>query len=85
MADMKLFEFTTVTAEDGKRLALAYARVADHRDPTEQKEWITFQLAIDLPIGQTGATLRKIVLTKAHETLFQLASDFERLAHQSPP
>jgi hypothetical protein len=82
---MKLYELTTTTSDDGARIVLVAGRVADHRDPKEQKEWITFQFSFDLPTVRNGALLRKEVLEKGRDILSQLLRDFERIAFQPAP
>jgi hypothetical protein len=77
---MKLYEFTTVTGDDDALLVLVSGRIADHREPTAQKEWITFQIAIDEPTVRNGAILRSKVLGKTHEILLRLSQHFEQLA-----
>jgi hypothetical protein len=71
--------------EDGARVVLVSGRVADHRDPAQQKEWITFQVAIDAPTGRSGATLRAEALEKARDILNQLSADFENVGRQRGP
>jgi hypothetical protein len=80
---MKLYEFTSVTGEDGARVVLVAGRVADHSDPTKQTGWITFQIAIDAPTGRSGATLRSEALEKARDILHQLSVDFENVARRA--
>jgi hypothetical protein len=85
MSELRLYEFTAVTSDDGARVVLVSGRVADHRDSTIQKEYITFQLAVDFPTVRNGAVQRQGALDRAHAILFQLARDFETLAGQSRP
>ena len=80
---MQLYEFTTVTNEDGSKLVRASGRVANHPERGEQTEWIEFQFSIDVQTVRNGAALRREVLTQAHEKLFELAKNFERIAYQN--
>lgn len=79
---MKLYEFTTMTSEDKKQVVHVSARIADQSDPELQKEYITFQFAIDASIAQNGATLRQAALLKANEILRELALDFGTIGNQ---
>ena len=76
---MKLREFTTETNEGGSQIVRVSGRVSTHGDPEKQTGSITFQLEVDEPTILNGALLRSKVLQKAHDTLFQLARDYERL------
>jgi hypothetical protein len=78
----RLYEFTTVTSPDGKQVELVSGRVSDQSNPTGQKEWITFQLAVDMPTNLNGALQREAALGRARDILHQLSSDFDKTGHQ---
>jgi len=79
---MHLYEFTSVTQQDGDRIVRVAGRIADQPDRAAQSEWIEFQFAIDAPTIRNGAILRREALTKASDLLKQLAAGFQRLADQ---
>lgn len=79
---MQLYEFTTVTGESGARVVLVSGRVANHPDPAEQKEWITFRIAVDVPTALSGTLQRAAALERVRVILHQLEVDFERIGHQ---
>lgn len=75
---MRLYDFGTEMSDDGEKIVAVSGRIADQRDPAKQTAHITFRFAVDLPTIRNGAILRKEALNTMHETLFQLAKDFER-------
>lgn len=79
---MQFYELTTETTADGKRIVRVAGRIADHRRTDEQAEWITFQLATDLPTVRNGAILRSEILELIREKLHPLRIDFERLGRE---
>lgn len=83
MPAMKLISVTCHSSDDGEKIVRANVCVADHADLGQRKEWIEFQLEVDLPTIRNGAFLRKEVLEKAHGILDQLAKKFQSLANQS--
>lgn len=76
---MQLFDFTTTVNEDGQTIVCASGRIADHQQSGEQREWISFQFAVDLPTVRNGALQRKAVLEKVRDIAQQLANDYARI------
>lgn len=79
---MKLQSFTT-TDDGGRKIMSAAFVVADHPDPTKRSEWISAQLAVDVPTARNGLLLRAEVLRQARDKLDTLAKDYERLGQSS--
>jgi hypothetical protein len=82
---MNLYEFTTVTDPSGKQVVLVAGRVADHPDPKQQTEWITFQFAVDVPTALNGARQRTAALERARDVLHSLSLDFDKIGSQRDP
>ncbi len=76
---MKLYEFTTVTNEDGSKVVSASGRISDHPDLALQKQHITFQIETALPIGQTGVVCRTKVLSQLISALTGIDTQFRSL------
>ena len=73
---MILREFTTETNEDRSNIVRVRARVSDNEDWEEQKQWIEFQVTVDMKINIGGAAHRSVVLLQVGELLQSLADDF---------
>ena len=76
---MMMYEFTTVPSDDEKRVIHVSGRIADHRDPKERTEWITFRFAIDEPSDLSDRSLRRAALRKASGILNDIATGIASL------
>lgn len=76
---MKLYDLSTTVDEEGKTIVRVSGRISDHIESDEQRESITFQLAIDAPTVRNGALLRMQALQRVSDIAGQLAKEFEHL------
>lgn len=76
---MQLFDLTTTVSEDGTRIVSVAGRIADRQPSEQQKEWIAFQLLVDLPTVRNGALLRKEVLQSIRDKVAPLIQHFDNL------